>query len=93
MLATIRVIARLQKIPRVDMLMLGLLLLNPGVMEAGVGQQAGKVNSMVGGCGRLKIIVKRILNVNGSISADEGDGGLKGGGCSGGSMILHVPKL
>ena len=43
--------------------------------------------------GRLKIIVKNISNVNGSISAKGGDGGLKGGGGSGGSIILHVPKL
>lgn len=46
-----------------------------------------------GGGGRVKIIVRIILNVNGSISADGGDGGLKGGGGSGGSIILHVPKL
>ena len=48
MLAALRVMARIHKILGVDMLMLGLLLLNPGVMEAGMGQQVGRVNSMVG---------------------------------------------
>ena len=48
MLVALRLMERIQKIPRVDMLMLGLLLLNPGVMEAGVGQQVGRVNSVVG---------------------------------------------
>ncbi|KAH9328001.1 hypothetical protein KI387_000109, partial [Taxus chinensis] len=46
-----------------------------------------------GGGGRVKIVVSGILDVNGSISADGGDGGHEGGGGSGGSIILLVPKL
>ncbi|GLJ46536.1 hypothetical protein SUGI_0980760 [Cryptomeria japonica] len=46
-----------------------------------------------GGGGRVDIIVRSIMDVNGSISADGGDGGLGGGGGSGGSIILLVTKL
>ena len=48
MLAALRMTKRIQKIPGVEMFMLGLLLLNSRVMEEGVGQQVGKVNLVVG---------------------------------------------
>eukprot|EP01018_Ginkgo_biloba_P032512 Gb_27770 [translate_table: standard] len=46
-----------------------------------------------GGGGRIKILAISMLSVNGTISAEGGDGGTKGGGGSGGSIILHTPKL
>ena len=49
MLVALRVIERIHKIHGMDILMLGLLLLNPRVMEAGVGQQVGRMNLVVGG--------------------------------------------
>lgn len=45
------------------------------------------------GGGRVKILVKEILNLNGSITAEGGDGGAKGGGGSGGSIFVHAIKL
>ena len=51
MLVALRMMERIQKIPWVEMFMLGLLLLNSRVMEEGVGQQVGKVNLVVGEVG------------------------------------------
>jgi hypothetical protein len=44
-----------------------------------------------GGC--VKILVKEILYLNGSITAEGGDGGAEGGGGSGGSIFVHAVKL
>lgn len=55
-LAALRVMARIRKILGVEMLMLGLLLRNPGVMEAGVGQQVGKANLVVGEVGVSRLL-------------------------------------
>ncbi|XWS38680.1 hypothetical protein CRYUN_Cryun19dG0151800 [Craigia yunnanensis] len=45
------------------------------------------------GGGRVKIIVKDMLYLNGSVTAEGGDGGLKGGGGSGGSIFIRAVKL
>ncbi|KAG6636083.1 hypothetical protein CIPAW_11G086100 [Carya illinoinensis] len=45
------------------------------------------------GGGRVKLLVKDILYLNGSITAEGGDGGQKGGGGSGGSIFVHAVKL
>ena len=59
--------------------------------RGGTTSREGEFGGGRGEC--LNIIVKRILNVNGFISADGGYGGFMGGGGSGGSIIHHVPKL
>ncbi|XP_024986062.1 uncharacterized protein LOC112521435 [Cynara cardunculus var. scolymus] len=45
------------------------------------------------GGGRVKLIVKDLLYMNGSLLAEGGDGGLNGGGGSGGSVVIHALKL
>ncbi|KAI4315173.1 hypothetical protein L6164_028014 [Bauhinia variegata] len=45
------------------------------------------------GGGRVKLIVKDTLHVNGSVTAEGGDGGSEGGGGSGGSIFIHAIKL
>ncbi|GER45886.1 glycine-rich protein [Striga asiatica] len=45
------------------------------------------------GGGRVLLDVKDLLYVNGSVTAEGGDGGSLGGGGSGGSIILHAQKL
>ncbi|KAJ8755136.1 hypothetical protein K2173_018934 [Erythroxylum novogranatense] len=45
------------------------------------------------GGGRVKLLVANILYVNGSVTAEGGDGGLSGGGGSGGSVFVHALKL
>ncbi|CAA0825430.1 Unknown protein [Striga hermonthica] len=45
------------------------------------------------GGGRVLLDVKDLLYVNGSVTAEGGDGGYLGGGGSGGSIILHAQKL
>ena len=45
------------------------------------------------GGGRVKIIVKDMLYLNGSVTAEGGDGGRKGGGGSGGSIFIRAVKL
>ncbi|TYH69364.1 hypothetical protein ES332_D05G050600v1 [Gossypium tomentosum] len=46
----------------------------------------------VGG-GWVKIIIKDLLEMNGSLLADGGDGGSKGGGGSGGSIYIKARKM
>lgn len=46
-----------------------------------------------GGGGRIMMVVKDVLEVNGVISADGGDGGWMGGGGSGGSIHIIANKL
>lgn len=45
------------------------------------------------GGGRIKLLVKDMLYLNGSVIAKGGDGGLKGGGGSGGSIYVLAVKL
>ncbi|WCJ20729.1 hypothetical protein M5689_002944 [Euphorbia peplus] len=45
------------------------------------------------GGGRVKLLMKEILYLNGSVTAEGGDGGLHGGGGSGGSIFIHAVKL
>ncbi|XP_050220602.1 uncharacterized protein LOC126670974 isoform X2 [Mercurialis annua] len=45
------------------------------------------------GGGRVKLNVREILYLNGSVTAEGGDGGLNGGGGSGGSIFVHAVKL
>ncbi|XP_077212654.1 uncharacterized protein LOC143847765 isoform X1 [Tasmannia lanceolata] len=46
-----------------------------------------------GGGGRIGIEVEGLLEVNGSVFADGGEGGLKGGGGSGGSIYIKAQKM
>ncbi|XP_010925407.1 uncharacterized protein [Elaeis guineensis] len=46
-----------------------------------------------GGGGRVWLLVKELLEVDGIISADGGDGGQKGGGGSGGSIYIKASKM
>ncbi|XP_022750125.1 uncharacterized protein LOC111299295 isoform X2 [Durio zibethinus] len=45
------------------------------------------------GGGRVKMLIKGLLEVNGSLLADGGDGGSKGGGGSGGSIYIKAHKM
>ncbi|KAL1354456.1 uncharacterized protein [Arachis hypogaea] len=45
------------------------------------------------GGGRVKLLVKDTLYLNGSVTVEGGDGGSDGGGGSGGSIVLHAVKL
>lgn len=45
------------------------------------------------GGGRVKLHVKDMLYLNGSVTAEGGDGGTTGGGGSGGSIFIHAVKL
>lgn len=45
------------------------------------------------GGGRVLLDIKDVLYVNGSVSAEGGDGGSLGGGGSGGSIIIRAQKL
>ncbi|XP_023757599.1 uncharacterized protein LOC111906089 [Lactuca sativa] len=46
-----------------------------------------------GGGGRIKLVVKSLLEMNGSLLAEGGDGGTQGGGGSGGSIYLKAYKM
>ncbi|XVF89135.1 hypothetical protein PTKIN_Ptkin19aG0106100 [Pterospermum kingtungense] len=45
------------------------------------------------GGGRVKMLIKELLEVDGSLLADGGDGGTKGGGGSGGSIHIKAQKM
>ncbi|KAG8634220.1 uncharacterized protein LOC110604465 isoform X1 [Manihot esculenta] len=45
------------------------------------------------GGGRVKLQVRELLYLNGSVTAEGGDGGLNRGGGSGGSIFIHAVKL
>lgn len=45
------------------------------------------------GGGRIKLLAKDTIYLNGSVTAEGGDGGYDGGGGSGGSIIVHAIKL
>ncbi|XP_022861909.1 uncharacterized protein LOC111382234 isoform X2 [Olea europaea var. sylvestris] len=46
-----------------------------------------------GGGGRVMLVIASLLEVNGTILADGGDGGTKGGGGSGGSIYIKAHKM
>ncbi|KAF6139924.1 hypothetical protein GIB67_033306, partial [Kingdonia uniflora] len=46
-----------------------------------------------GGGGRIWMTVKEFVEVNGTLLAEGGDGGLKGGGGSGGSVYIKAPRM
>ncbi|KAI3792745.1 hypothetical protein L2E82_06633 [Cichorium intybus] len=46
-----------------------------------------------GGGGRIKLVVTSLIEMNGSLLADGGDGGTQGGGGSGGSIYLKAYKM
>ncbi|KAI3822027.1 hypothetical protein L1987_09608 [Smallanthus sonchifolius] len=46
-----------------------------------------------GGGGRIKVVVNSLVEMNGSLLAEGGDGGTKGGGGSGGSIYLKAYKM
>ncbi|RWW17685.1 hypothetical protein GW17_00018372, partial [Ensete ventricosum] len=46
-----------------------------------------------GGGGRVYLVIKDALEVNGSITADGGEGGSLGGGGSGGSIFINAAKM
>ncbi|KAA8525945.1 hypothetical protein F0562_007955 [Nyssa sinensis] len=57
------------------------------------GGSSGKHQFGGSGGGRVMVEVKDILYLNGSITAEGGDGGPNGGGGSGGSIIVNALKL
>lgn len=46
-----------------------------------------------GGGGRIKVVAKNLIEMNGTLLAEGGDGGTKGGGGSGGSIFLKAYKM
>ncbi|XP_051137270.1 uncharacterized protein LOC127255657 isoform X2 [Andrographis paniculata] len=46
-----------------------------------------------GGGGRVMFIISNLLEVNGTVLADGGDGGAKGGGGSGGSIYIEAHRM
>ncbi|OVA14461.1 hypothetical protein BVC80_1361g13 [Macleaya cordata] len=46
-----------------------------------------------GGGGRIKMVIKGFLDVNGTVLAEGGDGGFEGGGGSGGSIKIAAHKM
>ncbi|KAF8364605.1 hypothetical protein HHK36_033425 [Tetracentron sinense] len=63
----------------------------------GYGSQGGSTSAEKHfggkGGGRVMLKVKDVLYLNGSVTAEGGEGGLKGGGGSGGSIIVNAIKL
>ncbi|CAN7028276.1 unnamed protein product [Brassica oleracea var. botrytis] len=58
------------------------------------GSEGGvKLNAGGKGGGRVRVILKDTMLLNGSVSAKGGDGGEEGGGGSGGSICIRVVKL
>ncbi|KAI3468162.1 hypothetical protein Pfo_024825 [Paulownia fortunei] len=57
------------------------------------GTTSREVDYGGGGGGRVMFVVSRLLEVNGSVLADGGDGGAKGGGGSGGSIYIKAYKM
>ncbi|XP_022754631.1 uncharacterized protein LOC111302962 isoform X2 [Durio zibethinus] len=57
------------------------------------GTTSKEVDYGGGGGGRVKLEIKGLLEVNGSLLADGGDGGSKGGGGSGGSIYIKAHKM
>ncbi|CAH2046122.1 unnamed protein product [Thlaspi arvense] len=59
--------------------------------EGGVKLSTKKIRGKGGG--RVKLVLKDSILLNGSVSADGGDSGAEGGGGSGGSICIHAVKL
>ncbi|KAK6161920.1 hypothetical protein DH2020_001761 [Rehmannia glutinosa] len=57
------------------------------------GTTSKEVDYGGGGGGRVMLVVSKLLEVNGSVLADGGDGGAKGGGGSGGSIYIKAYKM
>ncbi|KAJ8774786.1 hypothetical protein K2173_017232 [Erythroxylum novogranatense] len=57
------------------------------------GSTSREVNYGGGGGGRVRLVIKEYLEVDGRISVDGGDGGTKGGGGSGGSVYITAYKM
>ncbi|KAF2538046.1 hypothetical protein F2Q68_00020260, partial [Brassica cretica] len=58
------------------------------------GSEGGaKLNAGGKGGGRVRIVLKDTMLLNGSVSAEGGDAGEQGGGGSGGSICIRVVKL
>lgn len=61
------------------------------------GSRGGTTNSEVdyggGGGGRVMLLISKLLEVNGYVLADGGDGYTKGGGGSGGSIYIEASKM
>ncbi|KAL3818986.1 hypothetical protein ACJIZ3_004891 [Penstemon smallii] len=57
------------------------------------GTTSREVDYGGGGGGRVMFVISKLLEVNGSILADGGDGGAKGGGGSGGSIYIKAFKM
>lgn len=57
------------------------------------GTTSKEVDYGGGGGGWVKMEIKELLEVNGSLLADGGDGGTKGGGGSGGSIYIKSHKM
>jgi hypothetical protein len=57
------------------------------------GSTSKEVDYGGAGGGRVKMKVKEYLAVDGAILADGGYGGVKGGGGSGGSILLKAYKM
>ncbi|KAL6533975.1 hypothetical protein OROHE_013808 [Orobanche hederae] len=57
------------------------------------GTTSKEVDYGGGGGGRVMLLVSKLLEVNGSVLVDGGDGGAKGGGGSGGSIYIKAYKM
>ncbi|XP_042488312.1 uncharacterized protein LOC122068501 isoform X1 [Macadamia integrifolia] len=57
------------------------------------GSKSAEIQYGGNGGGRVKLQVKDVLDLNGSVTAEGGEGGLKGGGGSGGSIMIQALKL
>ncbi|KAL3629998.1 hypothetical protein CASFOL_022982 [Castilleja foliolosa] len=57
------------------------------------GTTSKEVDYGGGGGGRVMFLISRLLEVNGSVLVDGGDGGAKGGGGSGGSIYIKAYKM
>ncbi|GMI84352.1 hypothetical protein like AT5G11700 [Hibiscus trionum] len=57
------------------------------------GSTSKEVDYGGGGGGQVKLVIKELLEVNGSLLADGADGGSKGGGGSGGSIHIVAHKM
>ncbi|KAL2525592.1 glycine-rich protein [Abeliophyllum distichum] len=68
-------------------------LLKPWSYGSKGGTTSKQIDYGGGGGGRVMLVILRLLEVNGSVLADGGDGGTKGGGGSGGSIYIKAYKM
>ena len=57
------------------------------------GGTSAKTSFAGNGGGRVKLLVKDTIYINGSVTAEGGQGGSASGGGSGGSIFVHAVKL